>query len=81
MIPKFYIIVGSAYNNLNQYNNGLKYYKRAIKQDPKKFDTYCALAEPIYLNTLDSIPIFSAIIRNDNAIHSNRTPYDVPIHE
>ena len=26
-------------------NNGLKYYKRAIKQDPKKFDTYCALAE------------------------------------
>ena len=37
--------IGSAYNNLNQYNNGLKYYKRAIKQDPKKFDTYCALAE------------------------------------
>ena len=32
--------IGSAYNNLNQYNNGLKYYKRAIKQDPKKFDTY-----------------------------------------
>ena len=27
--------IGSAYNNLNQYNNGLKYYKRAIKQDPK----------------------------------------------
>ena len=37
--------IGSAYNNLNQYNNGLKYYERAIKQDPKKFDTYCALAE------------------------------------
>ena len=37
--------IGSAYNNLNQHNNGSKYYERAIKKDPKKLDTYCALAE------------------------------------
>ena len=40
----FFHNVGTAYSNMEQYKNGLKYYNMAIKVNPKQFRTYCSIA-------------------------------------
>ena len=63
--------IGSAYNNLNQHNDGSKYYERAIKKDPKKLDTCCALAETynVLKRYADAEKLLSNLKHNDAEIH------------
>ena len=64
--------IGSAYNNLNQHNDGSKYYERAIKKDPKKLDTCCALAETynVLKRYADAEKLLSNLLKhNDAEIH------------